>query len=181
MKKFIPALVLLCMMQTAMGQTNPQVGGAVMSSSKDAVDNLSHSADHTVFITLINRSGLVNKVRGSGPFTVFAPTNAAFGKLTKGTIESWLKPENRATLVQLLSYHLLAGSMDSNALDKLITEGGGTAQLQTVSGATLKLRKDGDKLILTDGQGVSSIITIRNVYQSNGVVQVVDTVLQPAP
>jgi uncharacterized surface protein with fasciclin (FAS1) repeats len=180
MKKFIPALVLLCMMQNAIGQTNPQVGGATMYSSNDAVTNLTNSADHTVFITLINRSGLVNTIKGSGPFTIFAPTNAAFNKLPKGTIESWLKPENRATLVQLLSYHLLPGKIDNDALIKLINEGGGTAQLKTVAGSTLQLRRDGDKMILTDGMGNTSVITIKNVYQSNGVVQVVDAVLRPA-
>lgn len=179
MKKLIPALMLLCLMQKAIGQTNPQVGGAAMYANKDAVENLTNSADHTVFITLVNRSGLVNQIRGSGPFTIFAPTNAAFAKLPKGTIESWLKPENRATLVALLSNHLYAGKLDSDAITKMINDGSGTAQLKTVGGGMLKLRADGNKLFITDEKGNQSVITIRNVYQTNGVVQVIDGVLLP--
>jgi uncharacterized surface protein with fasciclin (FAS1) repeats len=179
MKKLIPALILLCMMQKAVAQTNPQVGGSTMSSGKDVVENLTNSADHTVFITLVNKSGLVNIIRGSGPFTVFAPTNAAFAKLPKGTIESWLKPENRVALVALLSNHLYAGKLDSDGIAKMIKEGNGSAQLKAVGGGMLKLHADGNKLLITDEKGNESAITIRNVYQNNGIVQVVDTVLLP--
>jgi uncharacterized surface protein with fasciclin (FAS1) repeats len=179
MKKLIPALILLCMMQKGMAQSNPKVGGGVMESGKDVIENLTHSADHTVFLTLINKSGIVNMIKGSGPFTIFAPTNAAFAKLPQGTIESWLKPENRVTLVQLISYHLVAGKLDTEAMSRLVKEGGGTAQLKTVAGGMLRLRVDADKLSLTDEQGAQSTVIIRNVNQTNAMVQVIDRVLRP--
>ena len=119
-------------------------------------------------------------LQSAGPFTVFAPTNDAFAKLPAGTVESLVKPENKATLTKILTYHVVAGSYDAKAIAKLIKEGNGTASLKTVSGGTLKASMKGNKIVLTDEKGGMSTITIKNVYQSNGVIHVVDTVVLPS-
>ncbi len=159
---------------------NPEVGGAPMLSSKDIVDNAVNSKDHTTLVAAVTAAGLVETLKGPGPFTVFAPVNAAFEKLPKGTVETLLKPENKATLTKILTYHVVPGSLDVAALKKEIEAGGGKAMLKTVSGGTLTVTMEGSDVIVTDEKGGKSKVTIPNVYQSNGVIHVVDAVLMPS-
>lgn len=158
---------------------NPMVGGASMLKSKDIVDNAVNSADHTTLVAAVKAADLVSTLKSAGPFTVFAPTNAAFEKLPAGTVDTLLKPENKEMLTKVLTYHVLPGKFDSNAIAKLIKAGHGKASLKTVSGGTLTAWMDGNTLVLTDEKGGQSHVTIANVYQSNGVIHVVDTVLLP--
>jgi uncharacterized surface protein with fasciclin (FAS1) repeats len=158
---------------------NPMVGGASMLKSKDIVDNAVNSADHTTLVAAVKAADLVSTLKSAGPFTVFAPTNAAFEKLPAGTVDTLLKPENKEMLTKVLTYHVLPGKFDSNAIAKLIKAGNGKASLKTVSGGTLTAWMDGNTLVLTDEKGGQSHVTIANVYQSNGVIHVVDTVLLP--
>ena len=156
------------------------VGGAAMYPSKNIVQNAVNSADHTTLVAAVKAAGLVETLQSDGPFTVFAPTNSAFEKLPKGTVETLVKPENKATLTKILTYHVVSGRLDAAAIAKLIKEGNGMAMLKTVSGGTLKAMMKGKKLILTDEKGGMSEVTISNVYQSNGVIHVVNTVLLPS-
>jgi uncharacterized surface protein with fasciclin (FAS1) repeats len=158
---------------------NPMVGGAPMLRTMDIVDNAVNSADHTTLVAAVKAADLVATLKSKGPFTVFAPTNAAFDKLPAGTVESLVKPENKATLTKILTYHVLAGKFDSNAIAKRIKAGGGSASFKTVSGGTLTARMNGNSLVLRDEKGGTSTDSIANVYQSNGVIHVVDTVLLP--
>lgn len=158
---------------------NPMVGGAPMLRTMDIVDNAVNSADHTTLVAAVKAADLVATLKSKGPFTVFAPTNAAFDKLPAGTVESLVKPENKATLTKILTYHVLAGKFDSNAIAKRIKAGGGSASFKTVSGDTLTARMNGDSLVLRDEKGGTSTVSIANVYQSNGVIHVVDAVLLP--
>jgi uncharacterized surface protein with fasciclin (FAS1) repeats len=158
---------------------NPMVGGAAMFKSKDIIDNAVNSADHTTLVAAVKAAGLVETLKGKGPFTVFAPVNSAFDKLPAGTVETLLKPENKGMLTNILTYHVLAGRFDSNALAKKIKAGNGKAWLKTVNGGTLTAWMDGNAIVLTDEKGGQSRVTIANVYQSNGVIHVVDTVLLP--
>lgn len=158
---------------------NPMVGGAAMFKSKDIVDNAVNSADHTTLVAAVKAAGLVETLKSKGPFTVFAPVNSAFDKLPAGTVETLLKPENKAMLTNILTYHVLAGRFDSNALAKKIKAGHGKAWLKTVNGGTLTAWMDGNAIVLTDEKGGQSRVTIANVYQSNGVIHVVDSVLLP--
>ena len=158
---------------------NPMVGGAAMFKSKDIVDNAVNSADHTTLVAAVKAAGLVETLKGKGPFTVFAPINAAFDKLPAGTVDTLLKPENKGMLTNILTYHVLAGRFDSNALAKKIKAGNGKAWLKAVNGGTLTAWMDGNSIVLTDEKGGQSRVTIANVYQSNGVIHVVDTVLLP--
>ena len=144
---------------------NPMVGGAEMYPTKDIVDNAVNSKDHTTLVAAVKAAGLVETLKGKGPFTVFAPTNEAFEKLPKGTVETLLKPENKAQLTKVLTYHVVAGD--------------GTAKLKTVAGETLSASLAGDKVELTDAKGGHATVTIANVMQSNGVIHVVDAVLLP--
>ena len=163
-----------------MNDMNPMVGGAPMLKSRDIVDNAVNSQDHTTLVAAVKAAGLVATLKSKGPFTVFAPTNEAFDKLPAGTVETLLKTENKEMLTKVLTYHVLAGRFDSNAIMKRIKAGGhGKAQFKTVSGATLTAWMDGSTLVLTDEKGGQSRVTIANVYQSNGVIHVVDTVLLP--
>jgi len=162
-----------------MKSMNPMVGGAPMLASKDIVDNAVNSADHTTLVAAVKAAGLVDTLKSKGPFTVFAPTNAAFEKLPAGTVDTLLKPENKAMLSKVLTYHVVAGRLDSKAIAKLIKSGNGKAMLKTVSGGTLTASMSGDSLVLQDEKGGSSTVSIANVYQSNGVIHVVDTVLLP--
>ncbi len=159
---------------------NPMVGGAAMFRNKDIIDNAVNSADHTTLVAAVKAAGLVDTLKGRGPFTVFAPTNAAFDKLPAGTVDTLLKPENKATLTKVLTYHVVAGKYDAKAIAKLIKRGNGTARLKTVSGGTLTARMVGSSLVLTDEKGGTSTVTTANVYQSNGVIHVVDSVLLPS-
>ena len=165
---------------------NPMVGGAAMYSNKDIVDNAVNSADHTTLVAAVKAAGLVPTLKGAGPFTVFAPTNAAFDKLPAGTVDTLLKPENKDALTKVLTYHVVAGKYDGKALMRLIKKGGGTATLKTVSGGTLTamlgagtMNGKSKTILLRDEKGGTSNVTISNVYQSNGVIHVVDSVLMP--
>ena len=155
------------------------VGGAPMYASKDIIDNAVNSKDHTTLVAAVKAAGLVETLKGKGPFTVFAPTNEAFAKLPAGTVDGLLKPENKAALTKVLTYHVVPGRMDAHALAKKIKEGNGTASLTTASGGTLWAMMQGDKIVVKDEKGDMSTVTIGDVYQSNGVIHVVDTVLLP--
>jgi uncharacterized surface protein with fasciclin (FAS1) repeats len=158
---------------------NPMVGGAAMFKSKDIVDNAVNSADHTTLVAAVKAAGLVETLKGKGPFTVFAPVNAAFDKLPAGTVDTLLKPENKGMLTNILTYHVLAGRFDSNAIAKKIKAGNGKAWLKAVNGGTLTAWMDGNSIVISDEKGGQSRVTIANVYQSNGVIHIVDSVLLP--
>jgi uncharacterized surface protein with fasciclin (FAS1) repeats len=158
---------------------NPMVGGAAMYKTKDIVDNAVNSKDHTTLVAAVQAAGLVDTLKSAGPFTVFAPVNSAFDALPKGTVDTLLKPENKATLTKILTYHVVAGNMDSKAIAKAIKKGNGKAELTTVAGGKLWAWMQGDTLVLTDEKGGTSRVTIADVRQSNGVIHVVDTVLMP--
>jgi len=155
------------------------VGGAPMLPTKNIIENAVNSKDHTTLVAAVKAAGLVETLSGPGPFTVFAPTNAAFGKLPAGTVDTLVKPENKATLTKILTYHVVSGSMDSKAIVAAIKAGKGTATLTTVQGEPLTAKLMGKKVMLTDAKGGMSTVTIADVYQSNGVIHVVDTVLMP--
>ena len=155
------------------------VGGAPMLASKDIIDNAVNSKDHTTLVAAVKAAGLVETLKGPGPFTVFAPTNAAFAALPAGTVDTLLKPENKAMLTGILTYHVVAGKMDAAALTKAITAGGGKATLKTVEGGNLTAKVSGGKVMLTDEKGGAATVTIADVYQSNGVIHVIDHVLLP--
>ena len=151
-----------------------------MYRTRDIVDNAVNSADHTTLVAAVKAAGLVDTLKGKGPFTVFAPTNAAFDKLPQGTVETLLKPENKGMLTKVLTYHVVAGKYDAKTLMKLIKKGNGSATLTTVSGGRLVARMNGmNGITLTDEAGGQSNVTTADVIQSNGVIHVVDTVLMP--
>ena len=161
------------------GSKNPVVGGQEMYPTKDIVDNAVNSADHTTLVAAVKAAGLVDTLKGAGPFTVFAPTNEAFAKLPAGTVESLLKPENKDALTKLLTYHVVPGRLSAMDLKKQIKAGNGQAKLKTVSGGMLTVTMQGKNIVLKDEKGGSSTITIPNVFQSNGVIHVVDAVVLP--
>ncbi len=158
---------------------NPMVGGAAMYKTKDIIDNAVNSADHTTLVAAVKAAGLVETLKGAGPFTVFAPVNSAFDKLPAGTVEMLLKPENKAMLVKILTYHVVSGNWDSKAIAGLIKKGKGKAEITAVSGGKLWASMDGMTLVLTDEKGGTSRVTIADVRQSNGIIHVVDSVLLP--
>ncbi|WP_316769191.1 fasciclin domain-containing protein [Pedobacter frigiditerrae] len=160
-------------------QKNPMVGGAAMYANKDIVDNAVNSKDHTTLVAAVKAAGLVETLKSAGPFTVFAPTNAAFDKLPAGTVDMLVKPENKATLTTILTYHVVAGKMGSKEIAAAIKAGGGKAELTTVQGGKLWAWMEGKALMLKDEKGGMSKVTIADVFQSNGVIHVVDTVLMP--
>ncbi len=162
-----------------MAKENPKVGGAAMYDTKDIIDNAVSSADHTTLVAAVKAADLVSTLKGKGPFTVFAPVNAAFDKLPAGTVDTLLKPENKSMLSGILTYHVVAGKLDSTEIAKLIKAGSGKATIKTVAGGNLTAMMVGKDLVLTDAKGGTSKVTIANVYQSNGVIHVVDTVLMP--
>ena len=155
------------------------VGGAPMYPSKNIIENAVNSKDHTTLVAAVKASDLVETLEGTGPFTVFAPTNEAFDMLPKGTVETLLKPENKSKLQGILTYHVVAGNLDSKALSDLIKAGNGTAELKTVSGGKLWVMMKGKNIILKDETGGMATVTIKNVYQSNGVIHVIDHVVMP--
>ena len=184
MKKFLVSMLLALApfaTTTAFAQDeNPMVGGAPMYRTRDIVDNAVNSADHTTLVAALKAAELVQTLKGKGPFTVFAPTNAAFGKLPAGTVDSLLKPENKAMLTKVLTYHVVAGRYDAKKLMQLIKKGGGSATLTTVSGDMLTARMNGmNGITLTDESGGSANVTTADVYQSNGVIHVIDAVALP--
>jgi uncharacterized surface protein with fasciclin (FAS1) repeats len=161
------------MMKSEMsGEKTVMVGGAAMYPSKNIVENAVNSKDHTTLVAAVKAAGLVPTLEGKGPFTVFAPTNAAFGKLPAGTVDGLVKPENKATLTKILTYHVVPGKLEAASL----TDG---KKLKTVEGEELTVKRSGDTVMLVDAKGGSSTVTIPNVNQSNGVIHVVDTVLMP--
>jgi uncharacterized surface protein with fasciclin (FAS1) repeats len=168
------------MMKTEMKNGNPTVGGAAMYKTKNIVENAMESPVHTTLVKAVVAAGLVDTLKGKGPFTVFAPTDAAFGKVDAGTLNFVMQPENKATLVKVLTYHVVAGRMDSKAIMKAIKKGGGRATFKTVSGGTLTASMHGNGIMLTDEKGGTAMVTTADVYQSNGVIHVIDTVVMPS-
>ena len=157
----------------------PMVGGAPMYPNKTVVENASQAKNLTILVAAVKAAGLVETLSGPGPFTVFAPTNAAFEKLPSGTVDKLVKPDMKDTLTKILTYHVVAGKMTSADVAKAIKDGGGTASLKTVEGGTLVAKMDGSKLVLTDEKGGTATVEQADVLQSNGVAHVIDTVLMP--
>ena len=155
------------------------VGGAPMYPSKNIVENAVNSKDHTTLVAAVKAAGLVDTLSGPGPFTVFAPTNEAFNKLPAGTVDTLVKPENKATLTKILTYHVVPGKMSATDLGAKIKQGGGKTMLKTVQGEDIIAEMSGGKVVLVDAKGGKSTVTIADVNQSNGVIHVVDTVLMP--
>ncbi|TVP50314.1 MAG: fasciclin domain-containing protein [Mongoliibacter sp.] len=166
---------------TAFGQKEKtvEVGGAAMYPSKNIVENAVNSKDHTTLVAAVQAAGLVETLQSDGPFTVFAPTNAAFEKLPAGTVETLVKPENKNTLTNILTYHVVAGKMGSKEIAEAIKKGNGKATLKTVSGGELTAWMKGKDLYISDESGNQSKVTISDVFQSNGVIHVIDTVVLP--
>ena len=157
----------------------PMVGGAAMYPNKDIIDNAVNSKDHTTLVAAVKAAGLVDTLKGPGPFTVFAPTNASFAALPAGTVDTLLKPENKSMLSNILTYHVVSGRVDSAALAQMIRAGNGRAMIKTVNGGTLIATMSGSNVLITDAKGGSATVTIADVYQSNGVIHVVNKVLLP--
>ncbi len=180
MKK-ITSIVLMTLGCALVGVAadNPMVGGAAMYANKNIVENAINSKDHTTLVAAVKAAGLVDTLEGTGPFTVFAPTNEAFEKLPAGTVDTLLKPENKATLVKILTYHVVPGKYTAAKLKKDVMKDGGTLTLKTVQGDNLTFTMDGSDLVVKDEKGTTAHITIANVMQSNGVIHVIDSVLQP--
>jgi len=172
-------LAVVMSMAAASSFAQVMVGGAPMLASKDIIDNAVNSKDHTTLVAAVKAAGLVDTLKSAGPFTVFAPTNAAFAALPAGTVDTLLKPENKGKLTGILTYHVVAGKMDAAAITKAIADGKGTATLKTVAGGTLTAKAAGGKVMVMDEKGGSATVTIADVYQSNGVIHVVDKVLLP--
>lgn len=166
--------------QSKMQKDTKMVGGAEMYPTKDIVSNAVNSKDHTTLVAAVKAAELVETLQGDGPFTVFAPTNAAFENLPEGTVTALLKPENKGTLQSVLTYHVLAGKFSSKDIMKAIKKGGGKATFKTVNGAMMSAMMDGKELILKDVSGNTSTVTIADVNQSNGVIHVIDTVVLPS-
>ena len=177
----LAVLGLVCVLSLpAVAANSPvMVGGAAMYASRDIVDNAVNSKDHTTLVAAVKAADLVSTLKGAGPFTVFAPTNDAFAALPAGTVESLLKPENKATLSRILTYHVVPGALDSATLKGRIAAGGGKAVLKTVAGETLTVTSNGDMFSVADQKGAVAHVTIPDVIQSNGVILVIDKVLLP--
>jgi uncharacterized surface protein with fasciclin (FAS1) repeats len=158
---------------------NPMVGGAPMYANKNIVENAAASKDHTTLVAAVKAAGLVETLQGPGPFTVFAPTDAAFAKLPAGTVEMLVKPENKAKLTKILTCHVVSANAMSPAIAKMIADDKGTHPVKTVGGCVLQAKMMGDKITLTDENGNVATVTIADVKQSNGVIHVIDTVLLP--
>jgi uncharacterized surface protein with fasciclin (FAS1) repeats len=173
-----PAFAQMASMDS-MSMTDPMVGGAAMYPTKNIVENAMDSNDHTTLVAAVKAGGLVDTLEGPGPFTVFAPTNEAFAKLPPGTVGTLVKPENKAVLDKILTYHVVSGRYTAADLMKMVADGGGTATLTTVEGEPLTVTQMGQQLLIHDVKGDVARVTIGNVIQSNGVIHVVDTVLMP--
>jgi uncharacterized surface protein with fasciclin (FAS1) repeats len=156
-----------------------EVGGAAMYPSKNIIENAVNSADHTTLVAAVKAAGLVDALSGDGPFTVFAPVNAAFAALPEGTVETLLKPESKDTLTKVLTYHVVSGKLGAADVVAAIKAGGGKAEVKALSGDTLTLALAGEKVTVTDTKGGVATVTIADVFQSNGVIHVVDAVLLP--
>ncbi len=162
-----------------MAEKTVMVGGAAMYPSKNIIENAVNSKDHTTLVAAVKAAGLVDTLSSAGPFTVFAPTNAAFAKLPAGTVETLLKPENKAQLAAILTYHVVAGKLGAKDVIAAIKAGKGKAVLKTVQGEALTASLVGGKVVITDAKGGKSTVTTADVNQSNGVIHVVDAVLLP--
>jgi uncharacterized surface protein with fasciclin (FAS1) repeats len=174
------AMVAIAVTSAVAGMKNPVVGGQEMYPTKNIIENAVNSADHTTLVAAVKAAGLVETLEGPGPFTVFAPTNEAFAKLPAGTVDTLLKPENKATLTKVLTYHVVAGRWSAADLKKQIKAANGTAELTTVEGGKLWASlHDGTHIMLKDEKGETALVTIPNVFQSNGVIHVIDTVVMP--
>ncbi|MEP6632777.1 MAG: fasciclin domain-containing protein [Luteimonas sp.] len=166
-------------MSGGMNAENPMVGGAAMYANKDIIDNAVNSKDHTTLVAAVKAAGLVDTLKGPGPFTVFAPTNEAFAALPAGTVDKLLAPSMKATLTKVLTYHVVSGNLDAAALMSQVQAGGGSAKLKTVQGETLTVKAAGNGVTVTDAKGNIANVTIADVRQSNGIIHVVDKVLMP--
>jgi uncharacterized surface protein with fasciclin (FAS1) repeats len=176
------ALMIAAALATAAGTAaiaNPMVGGAAMYANKTIVQNALNSKDHTTLVAAVKAAGLVDTLNSKGPFTVFAPTNAAFAKLPAGTVQTLVKPENKAKLTSILTYHVVPGRYTSGMIAAMAAKHGGTATLKTVEGENLRFMKSGGSWVVEDVHGGKAHITIPNVMQSNGVIHVIDAVLMP--
>ena len=160
-------------------QAQVMVGGAPMYATKDIIDNAVNSKDHTTLVGAVKAAGLVDTLKGPGPFTVFAPTNTAFSALPPGTVDALLKPESKAALTTVLTYHVVPGKWDAAAMGNMIMDGKGQATIKTVQGQSLTASMQGGAIMLTDAKGGTARVTTADVYQSNGVIHVVDKVLMP--
>ena len=176
---FVVSMMGAALMISSVFAKNPVVGGQEMFPTKNIVQNAVNSADHTTLVAAVKAAGLVDTLQSPGPFTVFAPVNAAFAKLPAGTVETLLKPENKDGLTKVLTYHVIAGKLSSTDLKKQIKAGKGKAMLKTVAGGTLTAMMQGNTIVLKDEKGGTARITQANVLQSNGVIHVVDAVLLP--
>jgi uncharacterized surface protein with fasciclin (FAS1) repeats len=174
------ALAISTFAATAQEMKDPTVGGAAMYPSKTIVENAVNSPIHTTLVAAVKAAGLVDTLSSAGPFTVFAPTNDAFSKLPAGTVDTLVKPENKATLTRILTYHVVPGRISSKDIAAGIKAGGGRYEMTTVEGGKLVATMSGKKIMLTDEKGGMATITTSNVYQSNGVIDVIDTVLMPS-
>jgi uncharacterized surface protein with fasciclin (FAS1) repeats len=182
-KTFLAAMAVAALAITsisASAQKDPTVGGAEMYPTKNIVQNAANSPIHTTLVAAVKAGGLVDTLSSPGPFTVFAPTNDAFAKLPSDTVPTLLKPENKDTLDKVLKYHVVAGRISSKQLEAMIKKGGGKATLKTVQGEDLTVSMMGDKIMLTDAKGGMATVTTTDVFQSNGVIYVIDTVLMPS-
>lgn len=175
--KFLSFAFAFLMAGSLFAQKSVMVGGAPMYPTKNIIENAVNSKDHTTLVAAVKAADLVETLQGKGPFTVFAPTNAAFDKLPKGTVETLLKPENKKMLQAVLTYHVVAGKWNASDIAKAIKAGGGKAEVTTVQGGKLWIMMEGKNVVLKDEKGGKSIVTIADVNQSNGVIHVVDTVL----
>ena len=173
-------LALALTASTSFASDTTRVGGMDMFPTKDIIDNAVNSADHTTLVAAVKAAGLVETLKGKGPFTVFAPTDAAFGRLPAGTVETLVKPENKGALTGILTYHVVAGNLTFKALSKMIKAGQGKAELTTVNGAKLWVMMNGEhNLTLKDNKGSVANISTYDVMQSNGVIHVIDRVVMP--
>jgi uncharacterized surface protein with fasciclin (FAS1) repeats len=159
---------------------DPDVGGAPMYPSKNIIQNAVNSPIHKTLVAAVKAAGLVDTLEGPGPFTVFAPTDDAFAKLPAGTVDNLVKPENKATLTKILTYHVIAGKISSKELKKWIKKGNGTYSAKTLEGGSLTFTMSGDNIQITDEKGGTALITTPDVFQSNGVIHVIDSVLMPS-
>ncbi len=173
------ALVASVISTTGFAQGTKMVGGAEMYPSKDIVDNAVNSKDHTTLVAAVKAAGLVETLKSAGPFTVFAPTNDAFNKLPEGTVGTLVKPENKAMLTKILTYHVVSGKFSAADVVKAIKAGNGTAVLTTVSGGKLSAMMNGKNVVLKDENGGTATVTIADVNQKNGVIHVIDSVVLP--
>ncbi len=179
MRKLISSLGLLAVLTTAAYAANPMVGGSEMFPTKNIVENAMNSKDHTTLVAAVVAAGLVDTLKSAGPFTVFAPTNEAFAALPAGTVEGLLKPENKATLVKILTCHVVPAKAMAADVMAMVKTDGGMHKVKTVGGCELTLKVDGDKVTVTDETGGVANVTIADVAQSNGVIHVIDKVLLP--